>query len=863
MSLNEVKLTSLWKKAFEECSIQEESPTKKLEIELLGFRSRAHDLVGKIQTSLPDLTIHDGTHLDALWSVASLIAGDDYPLNPLESFVFGGAVLLHDSALCIEAYEGGRAGLRNTPIWADTKILEQERRPSASEQEIENICDFSAMRALHAHRAEQLAQYSWKSSNTNTPHFLISDITLRNHVGNLIGQIASSHHWSIEEVAEKLDRPLNPPAGYPISWQIDAIKIACLLRTADAAHFCQDRAPDFLLALNSRSGTSAAHWTAQNRITGPALDPADSTRESILYTSTSNFPESETSSWWVAYDALSVVQKEITDANALLKKRAYLSAPQLKIKRVSGAASVAECAKYIRSENWEPSDVKIRISEVESLIRNLGGEKLYGVTEPKDKLYVVLRELIQNARDAVVARRTLYSEYVGQINVRIFEENGHQFLQVEDDGIGMSKRVLTGPFLDFGNSFWSSDLVKEELPGLKKRKYRSVGKFGVGFYSAFMIASRADVSSKRWDAGIPDVLQLIFSSGLSMRPTIKFGSPKHHSWQSSTVIRLQLLDECTIKDINAVTIASGFVGIDDFVVPFENLLKSWVVGLDVAVAFSAAGEQLKIIHGGAPGYDPTSEEILRRVSFPEFRDSLKETIENEINTVVGRMRPVGDSKYGIAAIQESLHASLMLGAKCIGGFRPNVMNGDQKFAGFIECDPDSASRGAGHFSAPPEVISKWVDEQIELFEQTNPNDLKRATFAESLAAFDHDPISVAKILVQSSDQNIFVDFQQLANLAEKFPIVFAESAFAQHVDVNAKLTALPNSLVVRCLANGKFCSLERVGARPLKPYSLLGCLSRAIEKSGKTMSFVDIAHSFESPIFGTARAIAVMAVSKI
>ena len=68
---------------------------------------------------LPGLTLHDVTHLDALWETADLIAGDKYPLNPLEAFVFGSAVLLHDSAMCWEAYANGQQGVRNTTEWKD------------------------------------------------------------------------------------------------------------------------------------------------------------------------------------------------------------------------------------------------------------------------------------------------------------------------------------------------------------------------------------------------------------------------------------------------------------------------------------------------------------------------------------------------------------------------------------------------------------------------------------------------------------------------------------------------------------------------------------------------------------------------
>ncbi|HYV28928.1 MAG TPA: ATP-binding protein, partial [Candidatus Eisenbacteria bacterium] len=79
-----------------------------------SFRKNTDVLVGRIANELPDLTKHDISHLDALWETATLIAGDSYPMNPLEGFVFGGAILLHDAALCFEAYSGGINAIRST-----------------------------------------------------------------------------------------------------------------------------------------------------------------------------------------------------------------------------------------------------------------------------------------------------------------------------------------------------------------------------------------------------------------------------------------------------------------------------------------------------------------------------------------------------------------------------------------------------------------------------------------------------------------------------------------------------------------------------------------------------------------------------
>ena len=48
--------------------------------------------------------------------------------------------------------------------------------------------------------------------------------------------------------------------------------------------------------------------------------------------------------------------------------------------------------------------------------------------------------------------------------------------------MGMSEQVLTGPLLDFGNSFWGSTLASQEFPGLIASGMKAAGRFGIGFF---------------------------------------------------------------------------------------------------------------------------------------------------------------------------------------------------------------------------------------------------------------------------------------------------------------------------------------------------------------------------------------------
>ena len=126
MSSNKFENTSIWKNTLAtQPEDQYSTERDELRSAYLNFRINIKHLVSRISVDLPDLTIHDISHLDALWDTASLIAGENFQLTPLEGFIFGGAVLLHDAGLCFEAYENGHEGIRNTIQWRDAYIYQE------------------------------------------------------------------------------------------------------------------------------------------------------------------------------------------------------------------------------------------------------------------------------------------------------------------------------------------------------------------------------------------------------------------------------------------------------------------------------------------------------------------------------------------------------------------------------------------------------------------------------------------------------------------------------------------------------------------------------------------------------------------
>lgn len=824
--------TSLWKQTLgNKDNVAYSSEIEELRSTFLKFRKNASYLVSRISSILPSLTQHEISHLDALWDTASLIAGDGFPINPLEGFILGGAILVHDSALCFEAYENGQAGVRGTTQWKDVyaELLDQD--DIGNDEDLKSQADFIALRELHALQAETLLHHSWSDPDNGEELFLLENHTLRKHFGKLIGQIAASHHWDIESLTVKLSTQQNTLPNYPREWRIDPIKIACLLRCADAAHLDNLRAPDFLHALLKRSGVSFHHWQGQNRLSRVDIDQSDPIEETLLFTSTIEFTEKEASSWFVAYDAICLVDKEIKASNALLTSRN--PSISFKIKKVKGIESPESLAEYVKVNDWEPCSAKVHVGNIERLVHNLGGEMLYGAGT--DLLAVAIRELIQNSRDSINARSFIEGQSKGKIILKIEEIGADTWLTVEDNGIGMSERVLTGPLLDFGTSFWTSSLVKSEFPGLRSSSFKSIGKFGIGFYSIFMIADQVYVFSRNWNAGLSETRQLKFESGFTLRPILKKGTVSGFHSSTSTQIKFKLKPGLISKN-KMMEIKTNRSGSSNFYVPFTKYLSALCAGLDVSVFYSDINTFETKIHESINSESFNVEQWLKDISFSEYH--LKNENISYISTNVNRLKPIIENGQilGLAAINTKLsNVQDFLSIATVGGLAQAVHHRDgEYFIGFIDYSPKSAKREIGNFSGNEQTLIDWATKQKEDLEKLPLGHVEKYVAATALCHFKVDPRSIAQILISVNNQVVFVSVDQLAEISKTVKIAFIESSFGgEHIETHHNIQHLSNYALVKPLSNSSFLSLKLNEDKvPENNFSILDCLYRSILSKG-------------------------------
>ncbi|MGE4277779.1 MAG: molecular chaperone HtpG [Lawsonibacter sp.] len=117
---------------------------------------------------------------------------------------------------------------------------------------------------------------------------------------------------------------------------------------------------------------------------------------------------------------------------------------------------------------------------------------------------IFLRELISNASDAEdkLAYKSLTDDSVEvkrkDLKITIVPEQDKRILTVSDNGVGMSKEDLEsnlGTIARSGSGQFKAGLAEDDKAA---DKIDVIGQFGVGFYSAFMVADHVTVISKAW-----------------------------------------------------------------------------------------------------------------------------------------------------------------------------------------------------------------------------------------------------------------------------------------------------------------------------------------------------------------------------
>ncbi|KAB0795257.1 hypothetical protein PPYR_12096 [Photinus pyralis] len=155
---------------------------------------------------------------------------------------------------------------------------------------------------------------------------------------------------------------------------------------------------------------------------------------------------------------------------------------------------------------------------------------------------IFLRELISNASDALDKIRLLSLtdksalDATAELNIRIKADKEAGMLHITDTGIGMTRQDLVNNLGTIAKSGTAEFLNKMQDASAAQDLNDMIGQFGVGFYSAFLVADRVIVTTKH-----NDDKQYIWESDASSFSIVE--DPRGNTLPRGTTVSLELKPE--------------------------------------------------------------------------------------------------------------------------------------------------------------------------------------------------------------------------------------------------------------------------------------------------------------------------------
>ena len=318
-----------------------------------------------------------------------------------------------------------------------------------------------------------------------------------NHINELSGIVARSHGLDLRRSVDYLNGKSKWAARRTRG--VHMTYLMTIVRIADYLQIQSGRAPHELLQVRSlRSPVSRGEWSAHRAVKDIHQETDD---PEAIWIETQ--PE-DVHTYLKLRHLVSDIQRELDDCWAVLGE-VYASKEELRrlgltIRRIK--SNLDDEDAFAKTVRFVPYRASLEASGAELL--KLLIRPLYG-----DRPEFGIRELLQNAVDAC---REL-EDYLCQnpemrspesstknVSVSITLEkrgDGTNWLEVSDNGIGMSVVTIVNYYLKAGASFRNSEawrLQHQDADG-RSRVLRS-GRFGIGVLAGFLLGSEIQVSTR-------------------------------------------------------------------------------------------------------------------------------------------------------------------------------------------------------------------------------------------------------------------------------------------------------------------------------------------------------------------------------
>ncbi len=229
---------------------------------------------------------------------------------------------------------------------------------------------------------------------------------------------------------------------------------------------------------------------------------------------------------------------------------------------------------------------------------------------------IFLRELISNASDAMdkLYYRTLQENLSGvsreDFSIRLSVDRETRTLTIEDNGIGMTKEELESNL----GTIAKSGSFKFKNENEKTDDVDIIGQFGVGFYSAFMVADCVTVESRAFGSNEAWCWQSKGAAGYTVEPTEK----STHGTRILLHIKENDADETYEEFLDSYRL-------QDIVKKYSDYIR-YPIRMDVEKTRVKAGTGE---NGVAPEYESYTENEILNSMVPLWKKNKNEISEEE------------------------------------------------------------------------------------------------------------------------------------------------------------------------------------------------------------------------------------------
>ncbi|WP_198172819.1 ATP-binding protein [Bradyrhizobium sp. AT1] len=354
------------------------------------------------------------------------------------------------------------------------------------------------LRKFHPRLAHEIALYGLPGKAGLSISICQTGSAEQEFLADVSGLIARSHGMDLRPCLAYLEQSYNnkiAPRG------VHAAFLAVLLRIADYFQIQASRAPTARTEVNSfQSQLSAREWKVHQSISD--IHNTGNDPEAIFVIA----QPGDVDSFLKLKGWLAGVQSELDQSWAILgevyglQKHVRLDELGLKIRRVK--SNLDDIEQFSKTVSYVPAKISFEAANADLL--KLLVEPLYG-----DDPAIAIRELIQNAVDAVREFDSLLTQHPQLQSVSRYPIDGDVLLEVEgskegvtavrftDRGVGMTAQIIQEYFLRAGASFrrsaaWRHD--HEDSTG--HSKILRTGRFGIGALAAFLLGDEIELTTR-------------------------------------------------------------------------------------------------------------------------------------------------------------------------------------------------------------------------------------------------------------------------------------------------------------------------------------------------------------------------------